>query len=61
MKYRVRKTEEQLKAMYKDRDIETELKYTAEHILRTGYFSMQETDFIRWLCYAALDRIKEME
>lgn len=61
MKYRVRKTEEQLKELYKDRDIEIELKYTAEHILKTGYFSMMETDFIRWLCYAALDKIKEKE
>ena len=58
MKYRVRKTEEQLKDLYKNRDIEVELKYTAEHILQNGYFSMVDTDFIRWLCYAALDRIR---
>lgn len=59
MKYRVRKTEAQLKDLYKDRDLETELRYMGDNILRTGYFSLMETDFIRWLCYAALDRIKE--
>lgn len=61
MKYRVRKTEEQLKDLYRNRDIEVELRHMAEHILQNGYFSMMETDFIRWLCYAALDRIKEKE
>lgn len=61
MKYRVRKTEEQLKDLYKDRDVEAELRYTAEHILKTGYFSMMETDYIRWLCYAALDALEGMK
>lgn len=59
--YRVRKTKAQLLDLYKDRDVETELRYMAEHIMETGYFRMRDTDFIRWLCYAALDRIKEME
>lgn len=61
MKYRVRKTKEQLKDLYKDRSIEVELKYMAEHILQNGYFSMAETDFIRWLCYAALDALEGMK
>ena len=58
--YRVPKTKEQLKDLYKVRDIEKELKFTAEHI-RGGYFRLQDVDYIRWLCYAALERIKEKE
>ena len=55
--YRVPKTKEQLKEIYKGRDLETELKFMAEHI-RGGYFRLQETEFIRWLCYEALDALE---
>lgn len=55
--YRERKTKEQLREMFKDRDLETELKWAAEHT-QGGYFRINEADYIRWLCYAALDAIK---
>ena len=54
----VRKTEKQLKDQYKNRDLETELKWMAVHT-QSGYFRVEEAEFIRWLCYAALDSIKE--
>lgn len=59
--YRDRMTKAQLLDLYKDRDVETELRYMAEHIMETGYFRTRDTDFIRWLCYAALDRIRGTE
>ncbi len=59
--YRVRKTKAQLLDLYKNRDVETELRYMAEHIIKNGYFSMEDTDFIRWLCYAALDALEGMK
>lgn len=60
-KYRVRKTKAQLLDLYKDRDVEDELSLMAEKIIKSGYFCLKDTDYIRWLCYAALDRIKEKE
>lgn len=58
--YRVPKTKDQLKDLYKDRDVERELKFMAEHI-KCGYFRLQDTEYIRWLCYAALDEIEGKE
>lgn len=60
MQYRVKKTRKQLEDIYKEHELERELKYTADTI-KHGYFRMNEVDYIRWLCYAALDRIKEKE
>lgn len=55
--YRERKTKEQLQEMFKDRDLEMELKWAAEHT-QSGYFRIHEADYMRWLCYAALDALK---
>ena len=45
---------------YKDKDLEKELQFTADHLI-SGYFRLRETDYIRWLCYAALKEIKGKE
>lgn len=55
--FRTRKTADQLKEIFKNRDIEEELEYMAKHI-KNGYFRPDETEFIRWMCYAALDAIR---
>ena len=59
--YRVRKTKAQLLDLYKDRDVEDELSLMAEKIIKSGYFCLKDTDYIRWLCYAALDALEGMK
>jgi hypothetical protein len=44
-------SKDQLMEEYKDKDLEKELKFTADHLI-SGYFRLRETDYIRWLCYA---------
>lgn len=50
----------QLYSMYENRNVKTELKYMSER-LASGYLTRDEADFLRWLCHAALKRIKELE
>lgn len=55
-----RKTMMQLVAKYEGTDLKEELRQQAIN-LKSGYFDARNTDFLRWVCYAALKRIEELE
>ena len=57
---KTRMSKDQLMEEYRDKDLEKELKFTADHLI-SGYFRLRETDYIRWLGYAALKAIKGKE
>lgn len=55
-----RKTMMQLVARYEGTNVKEELRQQAIN-LKSGYFDAKHTDYLRWLCYAALKRIEDLE
>ena len=51
---------EELVERYKDRDVRRELEWESKYF-KAGYTPGLEAEFMRWLCYAALQRIRELE
>ena len=51
---------EELVEKYKNRNVREELEWESKYF-KAGYKTGPDADFMRWLCYAALQRIRELE
>lgn len=49
-----------LEERYKNRDLKDELRWSSAYT-HMGYLSRANSEYLRWLCWAALNRIIELE